>query len=65
MLIGDPQITDDKSYDRSYLVMQITKFYSALYMQRNYKYLINALQPTDIWMMGDLLDNGREWNDEK
>jgi hypothetical protein len=64
-LIGDPQLTDDKSYDRPYLVMQITKFYSALYMQRNYKHLTSTLEPTDIWMMGDLLDNGREWNDEQ
>ncbi|KAI8979531.1 Metallo-dependent phosphatase-like protein [Mycotypha africana] len=64
IFIGDPQITDDHSYNRPWIIMQLTKFYSSIYMKRNYKHIKSALQPTDIVMMGDLMDNGRDWNDE-
>lgn len=65
MLVADPQMTDDKSYDRHWLILWITEFYSALYMKRNYKYLLNTLEPKEIFFMGDLMDNGREWDDNK
>ncbi|KAI7904886.1 Metallo-dependent phosphatase-like protein [Cokeromyces recurvatus] len=64
MLVGDPQMTDDMSYQRHPVIMFFTKYYSQLYMKRNYKHLTKALKPTDIFMLGDLMDNGREWNDK-
>lgn len=63
MLIADPQITDDKSYKKNQFIISLAKFYSSLYMKRNYKYLTRFIQPTDIFITGDLMDNGREWND--
>jgi hypothetical protein len=63
MLVGDPQMTDDKSYNRHAIIMALSKFYSDLYMKRNYKHLTRILQPSDIFIMGDLMDNGREWDD--
>jgi hypothetical protein len=65
MLIADPQITDDMSYQQPPLLMSFIKFYSALYMKRNYKHLINTIQPNEIFFLGDLMDNGREWDDVK
>ncbi|KAI9274064.1 Metallo-dependent phosphatase-like protein [Helicostylum pulchrum] len=63
MLIADPQMTDDKSYKTNHLFLFLSKFYSDLYMSRNYKYLTTLIQPTDIFFTGDLMDNGREWPD--
>ncbi|KAI8090394.1 Metallo-dependent phosphatase-like protein [Thamnidium elegans] len=63
MLIADPQMTDDKSYKTNQLFIFLSKFYSDLYMARNYKYLTSFIQPTDIFITGDLMDNGREWQD--
>jgi hypothetical protein len=65
MLIGDPQITDDLSYQRTGVVMEVTKFISALYMKRNYKHLIRSLEPSDVFFMGDLMDHGRDWDEQK
>ncbi|KAI8378519.1 Metallo-dependent phosphatase-like protein [Blakeslea trispora] len=64
MLIADPQMTDDKSYQRHPLVMFFTKFYSSLYMKRNYHHLIRQIRPSDVIFLGDLSDNGREWKDD-
>lgn len=64
MLIGDPQMTDDHSYKRHWLLMKVTKSISELYMKRNYRHLINSLRPTDIFFLGDLMDSGRDWDDE-
>ncbi|KAI9485936.1 MAG: Metallo-dependent phosphatase-like protein [Benjaminiella poitrasii] len=64
MLVGDPQMTDDRSYNRHAIIMFFTKYYSQLYMKRNYKYLTKTLHPTDVFIMGDLMDSGRDWNDE-
>lgn len=63
MLIADPQMTDDKSYKTNQFFIFLSKFYSDLYMSRNYKYLTSFIQPTDIFFTGDLMDNGREWSD--
>lgn len=63
MLIADPQMTDDHSYDRHWLLLSITKFISARYMRRNYRLLVNSLRPSDIIMLGDLMDSGRDWDD--
>ncbi|CAO3658855.1 unnamed protein product [Rhizopus stolonifer] len=63
LLIADPQMTDDMSYDRPWIVMKLTEFYSALYMKRNYKRITNSVKPYQIFIMGDLMDSGREWGD--
>ncbi|KAI8641181.1 Metallo-dependent phosphatase-like protein [Parasitella parasitica] len=65
MLVADPQMTDDNSYDRPYIIMQLTKFYSELYMKRNFYRLHRAIRPTDTVILGDLMDNGRDWDDNK
>ncbi|CEP07074.1 hypothetical protein [Parasitella parasitica] len=65
MLVGDPQMTDDNSYDRPDLVMRLTKFYSGLYMKRNFHHLHRELRPTDTVILGDLMDSGRDWDDDK
>ncbi|KAI8326959.1 Metallo-dependent phosphatase-like protein [Choanephora cucurbitarum] len=57
-------MTDDKSYQRHPLIMFFTKFYSSLYMKRNYSHLMYQIQPKDVIIMGDLSDNGREWKDD-
>lgn len=64
MLIADPQMTDDHSYKRHWVLMKATKFISGLYMKRNYRHLLKSLQPTDIFIMGDLMDSGRDWDNE-
>lgn len=64
MLVGDPQMTDNKSYKANALFMIASKFYSDLYMKRNYKYLTRFISPSDIIITGDLMDNGREWEDD-
>lgn len=56
-------MTDDMSYDRPWIVMKLTEFYSALYMKRNYKRITNSVKPYQIFIMGDLMDSGREWSD--
>lgn len=63
MLIADPQMTDDRSYQTNKFLINVSKFYSFLYMKRNYKHLTRLIQPTDIFITGDLMDNGREWED--
>lgn len=57
-------MTDNLSYDRPWILLQITKFYSDLYMKRNYKHLVDTIHPYQVFIMGDLMDNGREWDDE-
>ena len=64
MLIGDPQITDRMSYHHPSFLMSIIIFYSELYMKRNYRHLQSIIQPKEIFFMGDLMDNGREWDDD-
>jgi hypothetical protein len=56
-------MTDDLSYDRPWLILKLSEFYSELYMKRNYRHLVNSINPYQIFIMGDLMDNGREWDD--
>ncbi|KAI9010848.1 Metallo-dependent phosphatase-like protein, partial [Phycomyces nitens] len=64
LLIGDPQITDAYSYKRTGLLQTLTEYYSDRYMGRNYRLLVNKLKPQTVFFMGDLMDGGREWDDE-
>lgn len=65
MLVGDPQMTDNKSYKINAFFMMASKFYSDLYMKRNYKYLTRFISPSHVIITGDLMDNGREWEDDE
>ncbi|CAO3638278.1 unnamed protein product [Cunninghamella blakesleeana] len=64
-IIADPQVTDFYSYKgRNRFLMWFTEKYSDLYMKRSYKHLTNQLQPDASLFLGDLMDGGREWDDE-
>ncbi|GAN04420.1 CK1/CK1/CK1-G protein kinase [Mucor ambiguus] len=65
LLVADPQMTDDNSYNRPWVIMQLSKFYSELYMKRNYRHLESSVRPTDNIILGDLMDSGRDWDDAK
>ncbi|KAL9558976.1 hypothetical protein MBANPS3_000631 [Mucor bainieri] len=65
LLVADPQMTDDNSYDRPWIIMQLSKFYSELYMKRNHHHLESSVRPTDTIILGDLMDSGRDWDDTK
>ncbi|KAG2204075.1 hypothetical protein INT47_007069, partial [Mucor saturninus] len=58
-------MTDNKSYKMNALFMMASKFYSDLYMKRNYKYLTRFISPSNVIITGDLMDNGREWKDDE
>ncbi|KAG5437799.1 hypothetical protein PCANB_000513 [Pneumocystis canis] len=59
-LIGDPQLVDKKTYNRSFILTAFTNFYTDKYMKRNWKYLNNQLHPQSLIFLGDLLDGGRD-----
>ncbi|EMR10435.1 hypothetical protein PNEG_01151 [Pneumocystis murina B123] len=59
-LIGDPQLVDKHTYNRSFLLTAFTNFYTDKYMKRNWKYLNNELHPQSLIFLGDLLDGGRD-----
>ncbi|KAI8985117.1 Metallo-dependent phosphatase-like protein [Pilobolus umbonatus] len=65
MIIADPQMTDDLSYDRPWILLQITKFLSGQYIRRNYKQLRWTANPSEVFIIGDLMDHGRDWDDAK
>ncbi|KAI8343671.1 Metallo-dependent phosphatase-like protein [Chlamydoabsidia padenii] len=64
LLIADPQVTDAYSYDRTGILLWLTEFYSDLYMRRSYHHLTNSKQPEQIVFLGDLMDGGRNWDDQ-
>ncbi|KTW28541.1 hypothetical protein T552_01801 [Pneumocystis carinii B80] len=59
-LIGDPQLVDKHTYNRSFILTTFTNFYTDKYMKRNWKYLNNQLHPESLIFLGDLLDGGRD-----
>ncbi|CAO3649077.1 unnamed protein product [Cunninghamella echinulata] len=64
-IVADPQVTDFYSYKgRNGLLMWFSEKYSNLYMKRSYKHLTNQLQPDATLFLGNLMDGGREWDDE-
>lgn len=64
-LLGDPQLVDENTYSRRGLALAATKFYTDLYMRRNYKLVHKYLDPNTTIFTGDLFDGGREWEDDK
>lgn len=65
MLITDPQLIDSHTYPgRSAPLLSISRHTLDIYLKKNYKALVNNLQPDYILWIGDLLDNGRNSTDE-
>src|SRR4051794_31346610 len=65
ILIGDPQIIDEYSYGRRGILQKISEIFPDMYMHKNWENIGITFSPDAIIFMGDLLDGGREWNDEK
>ena len=63
-LIADPQLVDENTYERRGIGMWLTKAMTDRYMRRNYRYL-QWHGPGMVIFLGDLMDGGREWEDEK
>jgi ethanolamine phosphate phosphodiesterase len=56
---------DDNTYPRRGLAMWITQSVTDRYMRRNYQLLLKHQHPATIIFLGDLMDGGREWEDNK
>ena len=63
-IVADPQIVDENTYPRRGLGMWLTKVFTDRYMRRNWKMLM-AQEPGTAIFLGDLMDGGREWEDNK
>jgi ethanolamine phosphate phosphodiesterase len=62
-IVADPQIVDENTYPRTGLAMWLTKVFTDRYMRRNWGYLLDT-QPAAVVFLGDLMDGGREWEDD-
>jgi|SRR5271170_4882484 len=63
-IIADPQIVDENTYPRRGIAMWLTKVFTDRYMRRNWRYLM-LQEPGTVIFLGDLMDGGREWEDDK
>lgn len=65
MLIADSQLIDNHTYPgRNGFLMKISQHTVDIYLKKNYKALVNQLNPDYIFFLGDYLDNGRSSTDE-
>jgi len=64
-IIADPQIVDENTYPRRGVAMWLTKIFTDRYMRRNWEYLMRQQIPGTVIFLGDLMDGGREWEDDK
>ncbi|RIA85020.1 Metallo-dependent phosphatase-like protein [Glomus cerebriforme] len=64
-IIADPQIIDDYSYGRTGILQKISEIYPDMYMRKNWINLQNIFDPDAIIFLGDLMDGGRELDDNK
>ena len=62
VLIADPQLIDAHTYPRRGIVLELTVFYTDLFMSKSYHILNKILMPQSIVFLGDLFDGGREWS---
>jgi ethanolamine phosphate phosphodiesterase len=62
-LIADPQIIDENTYPRRGIAMWLTKVFTDRYMRWNWRQL-SAQEPGTVIFLGDLMDGGREWEDD-
>ena len=61
-VIADPQIVDENTYPRRGIAMWLTKVFTDRYMRRNWRYVMDQ-DPGLAIFVGDLMDGGREWED--
>ena len=64
-MIANPQIIDDYSYGRTGILQKITEVYTDMYMRKNWINLQHIFDPDAVIFLGDLMDGGREWDDNK
>ncbi|GES79079.1 metallo-dependent phosphatase [Rhizophagus clarus] len=64
-IIADPQIIDDYSYGRTGILQKISEIYPDMYMRKNWINLQHMFDPDAIIFLGDLMDGGRELDDNK
>lgn len=62
-VIADPQIVDENTYPRRGIAMWLTKVFTDRYMRRNWRYVMDQ-DPGLAIFVGDLMDGGREWEDD-
>jgi len=59
-IVADPQLTDFHSYNQNPgVLLDLTEFYSDLYMRRAYRFGVLGFNPNSIMFLGDLFDGGR------
>lgn len=64
-IISDPQIIDNYSYPgRMGILRSITEKVTDRFMARNFRLLHRRLKPDAIVFLGDLMDGGRNWEDD-
>jgi hypothetical protein len=63
-LIADPQLVDENTYKRRGILLNLSQFYTDLYMKRNWRFIQRTLVPKMTIFLGDLMDGGREWDDD-
>lgn len=60
LLVADPQLIDNHTYPgRNEILLKLSKHTVDVYLEQNYKAMVNRLQPDYIMFLGDYLDNGR------
>ncbi|KAG9287147.1 hypothetical protein G9A89_001042 [Geosiphon pyriformis] len=64
-LIADPQIIDQFSYGRTGILQWFSEIFPDMYMRKNWKTLQRQLQPDAFFVLGDLMDGGRELKDDE
>lgn len=65
VLIADPQLVDNNTYSRRGIFMALTKYFTDLYMRRNWLLLNRILNPNSDIFLGDMMDGGREWDNDE
>ncbi|CAB52734.1 ER lipid phosphatase [Schizosaccharomyces pombe] len=64
-LVADPQLVDDLTYDYPRPLIGIVKWISDQFLRRHWRYLHKSLKPDITFIMGDLMDTGREFATEE
>lgn len=60
MLVADPQLIDSHTYPgRNKLLLKLSQHTVDVYLKKNYKAMLRALNPSYVFFLGDYLDNGR------
>lgn len=65
LLVADPQLIDNHTYPgRNPLLLKLSQHTVDVYIKKNYRALVESLEPDYIFFLGDLLDNGRSSEDD-